>query len=110
MLYLFIGVHPAVTDSALRIPRRRLGPPHRQCACQGLTLAVAPRSIAKRSSADGNLSFMALTRLSGSFALVSSSSNANKYVSVNATAVLASKGAPTFLSPGKTNHRCNTLI
>src|SRR5580704_11592159 len=110
MLYLFIGVHPAVTASALRIPGRRLGSPYRQGACQGLRLAVAPRSIAKSRSADGNLSFMALIRLSGSLALVSSSSNANKYVSVNATAVLASTGAPTLLCPGMTTDGCNTLI
>src|SRR5216683_6757552 len=79
-------------------------------ACQGLTLAVAPRSIATRRSADGNRSFMALIRLSGSLALVSSSSNANKYVSVNATAVLASRGAPTLLCPGITTDGCNALI
>src|SRR3984893_1897375 len=52
--------------------------PNRQFTCQGLTLAFAPRSIAKRRSADGNLSFMALIRLSGSLAFLSSSSKTNK--------------------------------
>src|SRR5712691_7101679 len=79
-------------------------------ACQGLTLAVAPRSIARRRSADGNRSFMALIRLSGSLALVSSSSNTNKYLSVKATAVLASRGTPTLLCPGITTDGFNALI
>src|SRR6267378_4658748 len=50
----------------------------RSSVCQGLTLAFAPRSIAKRKSADGSLSFMVLIRLSGSFAFLSSSSKTNK--------------------------------
>src|SRR6266481_3972518 len=58
--------------------RRRLGLTNRQFVCQGLTLAFAPRSIAKRRSADGNLSFMVLIRLSGFLAFLSSSSKANK--------------------------------
>ena len=53
-------------------------PTNRQFVCRGLTLAFAPRSIAKRRSADGNLSFMTLMRLSGSLAFLSSSSKTNK--------------------------------
>src|ERR1700681_514881 len=105
-----MGTHPTVIDSALRVPRRRLGLPNRQFVCQGLTFAFAPRSIAKRRSADGNLSFMALIKPSGSLALASSSSNTNKYVSVKATAVLSSRGAPTLLCPGITTEGCNALI
>src|SRR6266436_1416731 len=67
---------------------------------QGLTFAAAPRSIARRRSADGNRFFMASIRPPGSFALLSSSSNTSKYVSVNAAAVLASRGAPALLCPG----------
>src|SRR5882762_10353945 len=78
ILYFFIGIRHAVIDSALRIPRQRLGLANRQVVCQGLTLAFAPRSIAKRRSADGNLSFIVLIRLSGSLAFLSSSSKANK--------------------------------
>src|ERR1700676_1381552 len=79
-LYFFIGIHPAVSDSAPRIPRRRLGLPNRQFVCQGLTLAFAPRSSAKSKSADGNFSSMVLIRLSGSLAFLSSSSKTNKIV------------------------------
>jgi hypothetical protein len=46
--------------------------------CQGLTLAFAPRSSAKRRSADGNLSFMASIKLPGSLAFLSSSSKTSK--------------------------------
>src|SRR5258705_2792002 len=86
------------------------GSVYQSSAWQGLTLAGAPRSIAKRRSADGNRSFMALIRLSGSLAFVSSSSNTNKYLSVKATAVLASRGAPALLCPGITTDGCNALI
>src|SRR5258706_16454781 len=71
--------HPSRGDcSSLRIPRRRLGLPNRQFTCQCLTLAFSPRSIAKRRSAYGNLSFMILIMLSGSLAFLSSSSMTNK--------------------------------
>src|SRR5712675_1610198 len=43
ILYFFIGIHPAVIRSSV---------------CQGLTLAFAPRSIAKSKSEDGNFSFI----------------------------------------------------
>src|SRR6202040_3711972 len=81
---------PAVIDSA---EDEDSGLTNRQSVCDGLTLAFAPRSIAKRQSADGNLSFMALIRLSGSLAFLSSSSKTSKYLSVKSTAVLASRGA-----------------
>jgi LysR family transcriptional regulator, hca operon transcriptional activator len=45
---------------------------------QGLTFAFAPRSSAKRRSADGNLAFIAAIRPSVSLALMSSSSKASK--------------------------------
>jgi hypothetical protein len=44
----------------------------------GLTLAFAPRSSAETKLVDGNRSFMALIRLSGSLAFLSSSSKTNK--------------------------------
>src|SRR6202790_1068725 len=65
----------AVIDSA---EDEDSGLTNRQSVCDGLTLAFAPRSIAKRQSADGNLSFMALIRLSGSLAFLSSSLKTNK--------------------------------
>src|SRR2546430_4816063 len=46
----------------------------------------------------------------GSLALLSSSSNTSKYVSVNAAAVVASRGAPALLCPGITTDGCNALI
>src|SRR4029077_19948516 len=95
ILYFFIGIHPAVIHSSVR---------------QGLTLAFAPRSIAKRRSADGNFSFMVLIRLSGSLAFLSPSSKTNKYFSVKSTAVLESRGAPTLLCPGITTEGFSSLI
>src|SRR6266478_9051582 len=92
------------------IPRRRLGLPKRQFLCQGLTLAFALRSTAKSKSADGNLSFMVLIRLSGLLVFLSSSSKTNKYFSVKSTAVLASRGAPTLPCPGITTEGFNVLI
>src|SRR5258707_2989584 len=73
-------------------------------------LAFAPRSSAKRKSADGNLSFMALIRLWGSLVFLSSSSKANRYFSVKSTAVFASRGAPTLLCPGTTIEGFNSQI
>src|SRR5258707_1555049 len=69
--------HPSRGDSALRIAAKARFT-NRQSSCQGLTFAFAPRSSAKRKSADGNLSFMALIRLSESLAFLSSSSKTNK--------------------------------
>src|SRR5882762_4578349 len=86
-------------------------PPGRhQFVCQGLTLAFAPRSSATSKSADGNCSFMELMRLSASLAFLSSSSKANKYLSVKSTAVLESRGASTLLCPGMTTDGFNALI
>jgi len=58
---------PAVIDSDLRVPRRRLGLPNHQFTYQGLTLALAPRSIAKRRSADGNLFLHGINKAFGIF-------------------------------------------
>ena len=63
ILYFFISIRPVVIHSSV---------------CQGLTLAFAPRSIAKSKSEDGNLSFMVLTKPSGSLAFLSSSSKTTK--------------------------------
>ncbi len=77
---------------------------------QCLTFAFAPRSRAKIKSADGKSSFIALTRLSGSLAFLSSSSNTSKYLSVKSKAVVASRGAPTLLCPGMTTKGLSSLI
>src|ERR1700745_466599 len=79
--------------------RQRLGKSQEPACHRGLTLDFAPRSSAKSKPGDGNLPFMALIRLSGSLAFLSSSSKANKYLSVNSTAVLESSGDPTLLCP-----------
>src|SRR6266849_10195586 len=87
-----------------------VGLPDRQFICQGLTLAFAPRSSARSKSEEGNFSFIVLIRLSASLVFLSSSSKANRYLSVKSTAVLASRGAPTLLCPGITTAGFNALI
>src|SRR5260370_18051711 len=67
---------PAVIDPSGRIPRRN--PPNRQLFLSGLTLAIAPRSSPRNNSANGNCFLLQLITPSGSLALVSSFSNANK--------------------------------
>src|SRR4029077_1544046 len=101
--YFFISVR------ALRL-RDKCGPPNRQFVCRRSTLAFAPRSTARSRPEDGNLSFMASIRPSGSFALLSSSSKATKYLAVKSTALLESRGAPTLLCPGTTTDGFNSLI
>src|SRR6266853_2441239 len=83
--------------------RPRLGVPRS-------TLAFAPRSSAKSKPEEGNLSFMALIRLSGSFAFLSSSSKTIKYFPVKSTAVVESRGASTLLCPGITTDGFKSLI
>src|ERR1700730_11871051 len=82
---------------------------YRQFACRRSTLAFAPRSSAKSKPADGNFSFMALIRPTGSLAVLSSSLKTSKYLSVKSTAVLASRAAPTLLCPGTTTEGFSSL-
>ena len=55
--------YPLPRDDSTFGPHEGSVLPNRQFVCQGLTLAFAPRSIAKSKPADGNFSFMALIRL-----------------------------------------------